>query len=103
MKKYIQTVISAPSEEEAEKLAAILVKERLVAGCILKNGKTRAWWHGKVTVKQYWNIEGFTTLNRKTQIIKKVEHLSTDDVPIIAFFEIDGNAKFLSWIDSEVS
>jgi len=41
-------------------------------------------------------------IKNKHKIIKEVKKVHSDECPIIAFFEIDGNEEFLDWIKDSV-
>jgi periplasmic divalent cation tolerance protein len=90
--------ISATSDEEAKVISRTLVEKKLVAGTMISKGNSHYWWKGKIVEKIYWNIGAFSLSIHKKAIIEEVEKMHSDECPIIAFNEIDGNAKFLEWI-----
>ena len=100
---FSQVLISSPTLEEANRLSDTLLKERLIAGSLIIRGDSRYWWEGELVEKPYWNIQAFTLLRRKESIIAVVEELSVDECPIVAFVPLDGNAKFLKWIEESIS
>ena len=102
MNDYVQALISSPTREEANLFSDTLVREKLVAGCLIKEGSSRYWWEGQIVEKTYWNVEAFTITANKPSIIATIEEIAQDECPIIAFFELDGNAKFLGWISESV-
>lgn len=96
---YYRVLVSAPTLEEARELQLKLVEEKLLAGGLITSGESTFWWENKLTIKNYWNISGFTKEGLSSAIINRVNELSSDEVPIIAFFKIDiGNPEFLDWI-----
>jgi len=99
---YIQVLISSPSRDEANQLSDLLVSKRLVAGCLILDGSSRYWWDEQIVEKQYWNIQAFSLAKNKERIIETVESAASDECPIVAFFELDGNGKFLNWISQSV-
>lgn len=60
------------------------------------------WWEGAIAEKVYWNIEAFTIVQNNSRIISSIEEIAIDECPIIAFFDLDGNQKFLDWITESV-
>jgi len=102
MSDFCQVLVSSPTREEAGSIADELVQQRLVAGCLIRQGAARYWWNGEVVQRQYWNIEAFSVPRHKSKIIELVEMRSSDECPIVAFTAIDGSAKFLNWIGAEV-
>ena len=96
---YCRVRISATSEEEANNISKTLVKKKLVAGTMIYSGNCHYWWDNEVIEKKYWNIGAFSLMKHKDAIIDEVKGLHSDECPIVAFNEIDGNKEFLQWID----
>ncbi|MBI5228963.1 divalent-cation tolerance protein CutA [Candidatus Micrarchaeota archaeon] len=96
---FCQVLISATSSEEANQISDALVKRKLVAGSLMTHGPSRYWWNGRVVEKEYYNIQAFSMLRNKQEIISTIKKIHGDACPIIAFFEIDGNDEFLKWIE----
>lgn len=99
---YCRARISATSTEEANKISRTLVEKKLVAGTMIYQGNCHYWWDDKVVEKVYWNIGAFSLGKHKQEIIDEVKKLHSDQCPIVAFNEIDGNEEFLKWIDESV-
>jgi len=99
---YIHALISATSKKEAESISLALTKKKLVAGTLITSGYSRYWWKNKLVTKKYWNISAFTVTRNKQQIIALIEKMHSDECPIIAFFQMDGNPKFMHWVKSSV-
>ncbi|MFC2143563.1 divalent-cation tolerance protein CutA [Candidatus Aenigmatarchaeota archaeon] len=99
---YCRFRISATSKEEAESISKTLVEKKLVAGTMIYSGNCHYWWEGKIVDKLYYNIGGFSLMKNKKTIIDEVRKLHSDECPIIAFNEIDGNEDFLQWIKDSV-
>ena len=95
---YCRVRISATSEEEANKISKTLVEKKLVAGTMIYKGNSHYWWKGEIVEKLYWNIGAFSLTKNKDKIIEEVRKLHSDECPIIALNEIDGNEDFLTWI-----
>ena len=102
MSKFCQVIISSNIKKETDKISNTLVKKKLVAGCLIIKGPSKFWWKKKIVKKNYYNIQCFTLTKYKKRIINEVEKISSEDVPIIAFFNIDGNNKFLDWIEKSL-
>lgn len=92
---YCQLTISATSQAEARSIARKLVEGRLVAGTMINKGDSYYRWQGEVVEKDYWKIEAYSLMEKKQAIIEEVEELHSDDCPIVAFNEIEGNQEFL--------
>ena len=96
--------ITCPKKKEANKIAAFLVKNKLVACAnIIHNLESIFFWKGKVIKAKEVLIVG-KTMNKKVQkIIKSVKKLHSYETPCIIFFDIkNGNTDFLKWIIKSV-
>lgn len=102
MKEFCQIIISATSREEANKISDSLVTKKLIAGSLIVKGPSRYWWKGEIVEKEYYNVQTFSLTKNKEKIIEEVKIIHSDDCPIIAFFEMDGNKEFLDWVKESV-
>ncbi len=94
-----------PKKKEAHKIAAFLVKKKLVACAnIIKNVDSIFTWKGKVTKAKEILIVGKTMNKNVQKIIKSVKKkLHSYEVPCVIFFDIKGgNTDFLKWIIKSV-
>lgn len=96
----IVVYITAPNEDEAVKIARILVEERL-AGCIniIKGIRSIYSWHGKI------EDDAEVLMIVKTQrylfepLKSRVKELHSYTVPeIIALPIIEGSGEYLNWL-----
>lgn len=101
-KRFCQILISATTRREANNISDDLVKKKLIAGSLIVKGPSRYWWGGKIVEKEYHNISAFSLMKNKSRIISAVKKIHSDECPIIAFFEMDGNEEFLKWIEKSV-
>ena len=101
-KTFCQVLISATTKNEADRIIDKLLGKRLIAGGLITKGPSRYFWEGKVEEKEYFNISAFSLMKNKKSIISEVEKIHLDKAPIIAFIKIDGNDRFLKWIEKEV-
>ena len=99
---YYRVRISATSEKEVNIISKTLVEKKLVAGTMIYKGNCHYWLNDKVVEKMYWNIGAFSLMKHKQAIIEEVKKLHSDECPIVAFNEIDGNKEFLKWINESV-
>tara|TARA_B100001029_G_scaffold177860_1_gene183297 strand:- start:390 stop:704 length:315 start_codon:yes stop_codon:yes gene_type:complete len=96
--------ITCPKKKEAHKIAAFLVKNKLVACAnIIQNVDSVFNWKGKVIKAKEILIVGKTMNKNVQKIIKIVKKLHSYKVPCIIFFDIkNGNTDFLKWIIKSV-
>ena len=96
--------ITAPSREEAEKIARHLLQEK-TAACvnIVENIKSLFWWEGKVDEAGEFLLIAKTTPERFPQLEAAVKAVHSYDVPeIIALPVTAGSQAYLDWIKTSV-
>jgi periplasmic divalent cation tolerance protein len=92
--------ISAPNEEEAAKIAKILVEERL-AGCvnIIKDIRSIYSWQGKLEDEKEVLMIVKTRLELFSALTSKVKELHSYTVPeVIAMPIVDGSEEYIKWL-----
>ena len=96
--------ITCPKKKEANKIARLLVKKKLVACAnIVNNVDSVFTWKDKVLKTKEILIVGKTMNKNVQKIIKEVKKLHSYDVPCVIFFDIkNGNTDFLKWIIKSV-
>ena len=96
--------ITCPKKKEAHKIAAFLVKKKLVACAnVIYNVDSVFTWKGKVTKAKEILIVGKTMNKNVQKIIKSVKKLHSYKIPCVIFFDIkNGNTDFLKWIIKSV-
>jgi periplasmic divalent cation tolerance protein len=97
--------VTASSEEEAEKIASLLLEKRKAA-CVnvIPRVSSRFWWQGRLDSAQ----ESLLIIKTRaalvpelTDMVKKAHSYSVPEivaVPIVA-----GNPDYLDWLDQETS
>ena len=92
---------TAESQEEAEKIATILVEERLVACAnILGPSTSIYWWEDKVTKENEVVIILKTKADLAEQAIARIVELHSYECPAVVALDIEkGNPEFLMWIN----
>jgi len=100
-KAYIIISITASSEQEARKIATILVNEKLVA-CVNIIPKIHSiyWWENKVCQEDEVMLTAKSTQTLFSAIIERVKSLHSYKVPeIISFPILEGSPEYLNWIE----
>lgn len=103
MTDVIIILITAGSEEEAEKIARTLVAEQLAA-CVNVVSPIRSIyrWEGKVQDDREWLLFIKTQQTRFAAVEARVKTLHSYQVPeVIALPVVDGSEKYLGWVKSE--
>lgn len=95
---------TAPSEEEADTVAAALLDRRLVA-CVQVLGplKSRFWWDGRVETAVEWLCLVKTTADRYEEVEAAIREHHSYEVPEILVLPIIGGAgDYLEWLGEAV-
>jgi periplasmic divalent cation tolerance protein len=95
---------TAGSEEEAGRIAALLVERRL-AGCVQVVGPiaSRYRWQGEVEEAREWQCLAKTTRAAYEAVEAAIQEAHSYDEPeIIATPIVAGSAGYLAWIDENV-
>jgi periplasmic divalent cation tolerance protein len=97
--------VTASSEEEAEKIAGLLLEKRKAA-CVnvIPRVQSRFWWQGKLdsTQESLLIIKTRAALVPElTEIVKKAHSYTVPE--IVALPIVAGNNDYLDWVDRETS
>lgn len=96
---------TAGSIEEAQRIAAALVEQRLAACVNILPGVESVFrWQGKIDRTSEWLMIIKTKGEAFERVRDAIQKLHSYDVPEIISLEIDdGSAAYLQWIDETVS
>ena len=96
---------TAGSIEEAQRIAAALVEQRLAACVNILPGVESVFrWQGKIDRTSEWLMIIKTKAEAFERVRDAIQKLHSYDVPEIISLEIDdGSAAYLQWIDESVS
>lgn len=102
MKKYYKLEISAENKEQAYNILDALLTKKLVTGGQVIAAPARFLWKGKVTDMNYVTVTSFTIEKHKDAVIKEVNKVSVEEVPMVVFLPMEGNEELLQWIKQTV-
>jgi periplasmic divalent cation tolerance protein len=96
--------ITVGTDEEAKKIANILLSQRKVACVnILPRVSSCFWWHDKLDSAQESLLIIKTKASLLGEIVGLVKEIHSYDIPeIIAMPIVGGNQDYLEWIGKEV-
>ena len=99
----VVVLVTASTEEEAEKIAGLLLEKRKAACVNIVTGvKSRFWWQGKLDTAQETLLIVKSRASLVPQIIDIVKQNHSYSVPeIIALPIIAGSQDYLDWVDQE--
>jgi periplasmic divalent cation tolerance protein len=101
---YVQIVTTAPSREEADRIARTLVQRRLAA-CAQISGPIDSTyrWQGAIESSREWVCAAKTRRERFDDVARAIRECHSYTVPeILAFPIAEGSADYLAWIDAQV-
>jgi periplasmic divalent cation tolerance protein len=102
--EYLQVMTAAGSEEEAGRIASLLVERRLAA-CVQVVGPivSRYRWRGTVEEEREWQCLAKTTRAAYEPVEAAIREVHSYDEPeIIATPILAGSAGYLAWITENV-
>jgi periplasmic divalent cation tolerance protein len=104
MQEHLVVLITAGSQEEADRIANALVAEMLAACVNVLPGVTSVYrWEGEVRRDQEWLLVAKSTRQVLDDLVRRVQAIHSYDLPeIIALPVVGGSEGYLRWIDDEV-
>jgi periplasmic divalent cation tolerance protein len=104
MSELMVVLMTAGSQEEAERIAQVLVSEMLAACVNVVPGITSVYrWEGEVHRDSEWLLVAKSRRDVLDDLIRRVQALHSYDVPeVIALPLAGGNEAYLRWVNQEV-
>ena len=104
MQEHLVALITAGSQEEADRIANTLVSEMLAACVNVLPGVTSVYrWEGRVQRDQEWLLVAKSTRHVLDDLVRCVQAIHSYDLPeIIALPVVGGSEGYLRWLDGEV-
>jgi periplasmic divalent cation tolerance protein len=102
---HIVVFITAPSVDEADKIADVLVGQRKAACVnIVPQVRSRFWWQGKIESEEEALLIVKTRSELLDEVIGLVKANHSYEVPeVVALPIAGGNEDYLNWLDEETS
>lgn len=105
MTEFIQVTTAISSKEGAQKIAQILVEQRLAA-CVHVVGPITStyWWQGKIEIEEEWTCAAKTQKELYGAVEKAIREAHPYDEPeIVALPIVHGSQSYLDWIVVETT
>lgn len=102
---HIIIFITASTRAEANRIAKVLLKEKVIACANIISGvNSLFWWKGKLDSASENLLIIKTKTSRMEEVVRLVKENHSYQVPeIISTPIISGNMDYLKWIDREVN
>jgi periplasmic divalent cation tolerance protein len=104
MTEHVQVLTTAGSEEEAGRIASVLVEKKLAA-CVQVVGPivSRYRWQGAIEEEREWQCLAKTTRTAYEAVEAAIREVHSYDEPeIVATPIVAGSPGYLSWIEENV-
>jgi periplasmic divalent cation tolerance protein len=104
MSEPLVVLMTAGSQEEAERIARALVVEMLAACVNVIPGVTSIYhWQGEIQQDQEWLLVAKSRREVLDHLVRRVQALHSYDLPeIIALPLVGGSEAYLRWLDEQV-
>lgn len=104
MSEPLVVLMTAGSQEEAERIAQALVSDMLAACVNVIPGVTSIYrWEGQIRRDQEWLLVAKSQRQVLDPLVQRVQALHSYDVPeIVALPLVGGSEAYLRWLDREV-
>ena len=93
---FIYTTYS--NENEAEKIAKILLEKKMIACANIFPIKSLYWWKGKIESSGEFVLIAKAIEDSFNMIKKEVENIHSYKIPCIIKLRIEPNEKYLCWL-----
>ncbi len=97
--------VTAPSHEEAQRIAKTVVTERLAACANILDGVTSIFhWKNKLCREQEAVLILKTSAGKTDALTARIKELHSYECPCIAVLPVEGgNPAFLQWVNEETA
>lgn len=101
---YIIVFVTTPNFAESEKIANVLLQNRLAACVnILPTMRSMFWWKGRIEREDESLMIIKTRKDMFNKLVESVRTIHKYEIPEIIAFEIQGGLKeYLTWIDEVI-
>ncbi|HEX6985973.1 MAG TPA: divalent-cation tolerance protein CutA [Planctomycetaceae bacterium] len=99
----VMLYVTARDREEAARIAAALVEERLIAcGNVIDGMESVYWWNGKVERSREAVLIAKTDRRNVDLVTARIIELHSYETPCVVALPIEGgNPLYLNWIEHE--
>lgn len=90
--------ITAPTKDEARKIAIHLLERRLVACANILSMQSIYWWEERLNEGEEWLLLAKTSEEMFPKVVEEVEKIHPYEVPCIIKLNANANKGYLDWV-----
>ena len=94
--------VTCGNSKEAEKIAAALLKKRLIACANIFPVKSRYLWKGKLKAAKEYAILGKSSGSKIGAIEKEIKKVHSYNVPVVVFWNDKSTNEAEKWLKDEL-
>ncbi len=95
--------VTHPDEITADEIASTVVGERLAACGNVFPITSTFWWEGIIENEAEWVSILKTTMEKREELMRRIESLHPYEVPCIMIIEVSANKAYEKWIADSVA
>ena len=99
--QFLYLVITTESDKKnADKIANLLLLEKLIPCVAFKNIESNFWWEGKINQSKEVQLIIKCKEECINKICKKISEYHSYEVPEIIYFPVSANKDYYHWVNS---
>ena len=93
-------ITTEEDENNARKIANLLLREKLVPCVTFKNIESQFWWEGEINQSKEVQLIIKCKEDNIARICKKISEFHSYEVPEIIYFPVSANKDYHHWVNS---
>ena len=87
-------------KKNANKIADLLLREKLISCVSFKNIESHFWWKGEINQSKEVQLIIKCKEENVEEVCKKISEYHTYEVPEIIYFPVSANKNYYRWVNS---
>lgn len=100
-KNVIEIITTCKDENEASKIARVLVETKFAVCCNFLPVKSIYIWNAKVENGNEWLLKVKTTSKKLKRVVEKIKELHSYKLPVITWSKVKTTREVEKWIENE--
>ena len=93
-------ITTEEDENNARKIANLLLSEKLVPCVTFKNIESQFWWEGEINQSKEVQLIIKCKEENIARVCKKISEFHSYEVPEIIYFPVSANKDYTHWVNS---